>query len=1090
MNRFSVKIEKIQKKWAYLLLLPMFFLSVGLNAQNLTVKGKVIDAEGNGLPGTAIVVQGTSLGTVTNDEGDYLLSNVPKGSVLEFILQGYITQEIKVAEKTDINVILLEESTSLDEIAIVAFGTQKKESVLASISTVKPSELKVPSSNLTTAFAGRIAGLISYQTSGEPGADNAQFFIRGVTSFGTGKVDPLILIDGVEMTTDDLARLTTDDIRSFSIMKDANATALYGARGANGVIMVTTKEGREGKTRIQFRAEGSFSAPTRMIDVADPLTWMKLNNEAVNTRSLSSLNEYGVTYFSQEEIWAREQILAGNPGNLDVRRYPMVDWTNMLFKDQTFNHRYNLNVSGGGTVARYYVAASFNRDNGIINMDERNNFNNNIAINKYALRSNININLSKTTELIARLNAAFDDYTGPLDNGTDLFNKSRNASPVRFLPYYEPDEANQLAKNILFGNDFNDRINNKWHLNPYAEMVKGYRSEYRSSISSQFELKQDLKFITEGLNARGLISINRYSKLEGKRSYDPSYYNLNEYYPDEYILTFLNADADPKNYLSQVKTTPNVDQTMYLETAVDYSREFAKKHAVSGLLVFQLRDYVNTAAATQDNVQLALPRRNIGLSGRVTYGYDSRYFIEANFGYNGSERFDKKERFGFFPSVGVGYIISNEKFFEPVKKVVSLLKLKATYGMVGNDQIGDENDRFYYLSDMNMNVAGNKYQSYRFGQGNLSKDPGNSIEFTRYADPYITWEISRKTNLGLELKLWNALEIQADYGYEYRSNILQTRVIPTTMGLSGSVSPKANIGEASTKSFELMVDYSKSFTKDIWAVLRGTFTYATSQFEVYEEMNYLNGPRRAHVGNKISQRYGYIAERLFTDDDEVANSPSQTALGGAIAGDIKYKDINGDYVIDRNDKVPIGYPKTPEINYGFGLSAGYKNVDFSCFFTGQARSSFWIDAKATSPFINDAGSDFTGSRAMLQYWADSHWDETNRNIYALWPRLSPDHITNNGSGDGVKTDGSGESEILNTWFMRSGDFLRLKSVELGYTLPKKWSESIKLQNIRIYASGTNLFVISKFKMWDPEMGGSGLGYPLQRVINFGVNIDF
>jgi TonB-linked SusC/RagA family outer membrane protein len=1085
MNKIIIKIEMMKKQWAITnLLLLMIFLSVGATAQDISIRGKILDPDGNILPGTAITVKGTSVGAMTNDEGDYTLSNVPVGSTLVIQLVGFVSQEIKVeGGKTVYNVILLEESVSLDEVTVVAFSTQKKESVMASITTVKPSELKVPSSNLTTAFAGRIAGLISYQLSGEPGQDNAQFFIRGVTSFGTGKKDPLILIDGVEMTTDDLARLTTDDIKSFSVMKDANATALYGARGANGVIMVTTKEGKEGKTKIEFRAEGSFSAPTQMIDVADPLTYMKLNNEAVRTRSLSSINQYGVMFYSQEEIWARER-------GLDPERYPMVDWTNMLFKNNTFNHRYNLNVSGGGTVARYYVAASFAKDNGIINMYERNNFNNNIAINKYALRSNININLSKTTELIARLNAAFDDYSGPLDGGSDLFNKARNANPVKFLPYYRPDESNQLSKHILFGNDYYDRIDGKWHLNPYAEMVKGYKTEDRSSMSSQFELKQDFGFITEGLTGRAMFNINRYSKLESKRSYDPHYYMIDPYYPDDYVLWFLNADKDPKTYLSQIKTEPKIDQTTYFESAIQYSHDFATKHAVSGLLVFQLRDYENTAAATEENLQLALPRRNIGLSGRATYGYDSRYFVEFNFGYNGSERFHASERFGFFPSVGAGYLVSNEKFMEPLKKVVSKLKLKATYGLVGNEQIGDDNDRFFYLSDMNMNVDAAKYQAYRFGQQGINGEPGASVEFKRYADPYITWEISRKTNLGIELNLWNSLEIQVDYATNYVSNILQSRVIPSSMGLTGGLTPKANIGESSGKSLEVMVDYSKSFGKDFWTVFRGTFTYASNIYEVYEEMNYLTGPRRSHIGQKISQRYGYIAERLFLDDDEVANSPSQIALGGAMAGDIKYKDINGDYVIDRNDKVPIGHPFTPEINYGFGLSVGYKNIDFSCFFSGQAQSSFWIDAKATSPFINDIGDDYTGSRAMLQYWADSYWNETSRDIYALWPRLSPEHIANNGSGAGKDHDGSGEEELLNTWFMRSGDFLRLKSMEIGYTFPKKWVEAINLQNIRLYASGTNLFIVSKFKMWDPEMGSNGLAYPLQRVINFGVKLDF
>jgi TonB-linked SusC/RagA family outer membrane protein len=608
-------------------------------------------------------------------------------------------------------------------------------------------------------------------------------------------------------------------------------------------------------------------------------------------------------------------------------------------------------------------------------------------------------------------------------------------------------------------------------------------------------VKQNFNFITEGLTARLLFNVNRFSKLVGKRSYSPSYYNLNLYNydpqkPETYQLTYLNESANPDPSLQQIKSTPDVSQSMYVETAVNYGRTFAKKHDISGLLVATMRDAEDNAVATQEDVQLSLPHRNLGLAGRLSYGYDLRYFVEFNFGYNGSERFDKKERFGFFPSMGLGYIVSNEKFMEPFKNVLSKLKLKATYGIVGNDEIGDSKDRFYYLSSMG-NVGGDKYRTYRFGSGYLTANPGVGVEFLRYADPYITWEISKKTNLGIELNLWNSLEIQVDYATETRSNILQQRVIPSTMGLTSSVTPKANIGQASGKSFEVMVDYSKSFTKDFWTVFRGTFTYASSIYDIYEEMTYANGPRRSHVGQKLSQKYGYIAERLFLDEDEVANSPSQIDLGGAMAGDLKYKDINGDYVIDNNDKVPIGYPTVPEINYGFGLSVGYKNIDFSCFFQGSARSSFWIDAKATSPFINDMGGDVTASRAMLQYWADDYWNETSRNIYALWPRLANYAVGNNGSGWGEKDDGSGTGgSLLNTWFMRSGDFLRLKSLELGYTLPRRWVESIKMQNIRLYASGTNLFVISKFKLWDPEMGSSGLGYPIQRVFNLGINVEF
>jgi TonB-linked SusC/RagA family outer membrane protein len=410
---------------------------------------------------------------------------------------------------------------------------------------------------------------------------------------------------------------------------------------------------------------------------------------------------------------------------------------------------------------------------------------------------------------------------------------------------------------------------------------------------------------------------------------------------------------------------------------------------------------------------------------------------------------------------------------EPLKKTVSKLKLKATYGLVGNDAIGSA--RFFYLSKVNMD-DGNR--GFRFGtefnyggSGN-----GNGVSIGRYPDPNITWEISRKTNYGLELNLWNALEIQLDYFRENRSKILQQRsYIPSLMGLQGDA-PSSNVGKANGSGIDLSVDYNKSFTKNLWAVIRGNFTYAASKYEVYDEPDYTDTPWRRHDGQKISQQWGYIAERLFLDENEVLSSPPQFGVGSYGAGDIKYKDINGDLKIDDNDQVPIGFPTTPEIIYGFGVSLGYMNLDFSCFFQGSARSSFWINPGNTSPFVGGGVSGFTTNRAMLQYWVDSHWSEDNRDIHALWPRLSEETIDNN--------------QKTSTWFMRDGSFLRLKTAEIGYSLPKKWISNVKLQSARFYFSGSNLLLFSKFKMWDPEMAGNGLAYPLQRVFNIGLNIEF
>ncbi|MDR3246999.1 MAG: TonB-dependent receptor [Prevotellaceae bacterium] len=1051
-RKISVDIKFIIKTGFLCLFAGLMSLQV--YAQGIRVTGSIVDNSGELLTGINVSIRGTTQGTMTDDKGEYSLTVPSDTTVLIFSSVGYVKQEIKVGSSRVISVILKEEAEDLGEVTVVAFAKQKKESVVASVTTIDTKELKVPSSNLTTAFAGRIAGLISYQRSGEPGKDNAEFFIRGVTTFGTGKANPLILIDGVEMTTEDLSRLTTDDIGSFSIMKDANATALYGARGANGVILVTTKEGREGKAKVSLRIESSYSAPTETMKYADPVTYMRLHNEAVQTRTPMALLPY-----TSSKIYYTEQ--GDNP-----LYYPAIDWQEVLFNDHTFNQRYNMSVNGGGAIARYYISAAYSKDNGIIKMDKRQNFNNNISINRYILRSNVNVNITKTTEAIVRLHGAFDDYSGPLDGGTDLYNKAMNANPVNFQPYYPADDAHRYANYILFGSGINGN-----DLNPYAEMLKGYKTTDRSNMMAQFEVKQDLKFITEGLSARAMFNVDRYANISMSKSYKPFFFYLAPLtgMNDQYILNPLNPDSGT-DYLVAEPSGREITSTMYFEAALQYNRKF-EKHSVSGLVVYTLREYLNGNAV---NLEESLPYRNLGLAGRLTYSYDSRYFIEGNFGYNGSERFAKSERFGFFPSVGAGWIVTNEKFMKPFEKTLTKLKLKATYGLVGNDAIGD--GRFFYLADVNMNDGNRGYTlGTEFGYHGTSSD-GTGISIRRYSDPLITWEISRKTNLGVELNFWNELEIQVDYFRENRSKILQERsFIPTLMGLQGEA-PSSNVGKANGAGVDISVDYSKTFNKDIWAVLRGNFTYASSKYEVFEEPDYLDTPWRQHKGQKISQTFGYVAERLFLDENEVQSSPLQFGEYGA--GDIKYKDINGDMKIDENDQVPIGFPTTPEIIYGFGISAGYKNIDFSAFFQGSARSSFWIDPEATAPFVGNG----TTNRAMLQYWADDHWTEDSKNIRAIWPRLSEYDIPNNS----LNTDGKHYS----TWFMRDGSFLRLKTMEIGYTLPKAWVERVKLQNARFYVSGSNLLVFSKFKMWDPEMAGNGLAYPLQRVFNLGLNIDF
>ena len=1015
------------------------------------------------LPGATVASKSDpGHGTVTDENGKYLIK-APANGTLIITSVGYKEEEIDIKGESVVNVLLKSSNNSLEEVAVVAYGTQKKTTMVGAVTTINPKELKGPTSNLTTMLAGRLSGVISYQRSGEPGKDNAGFFIRGITTFGTGKVDPLILIDGIESSSTDLARLQPDDISGFSILKDATASSLYGARGANGVVLVTTKSGVDGKTKFNIRAENSLSSNTRNFKFADNITYMTLANEAVLTRNALEKIPY-----SQSKI---DHTAAGD----DPYLYPNNNWIKQLIKDYTNNQRFDMNVTGGGKIAQYYIAGTYNIDNGVLKVDKINNFNSNIKLRSYSIRSNVNINLTPTTLAIVRTYGQFDDYIGPVGGGASFFSQAVWANPVKFAPVYPAGYAPGLT-HPLFGNAYRPDVTNPmpstgWNLynNPYAGMASGYQQYNTSNLQAQIELKQDLAFITPGLAARVMAYTQRYSYFDVTRQYTPFYYELTyDLQTKEPKLTSLNTNGT--EYLSYSEGAKTVNTTAYLEAAINYNRQIGKKHNVSGMLITLFRNYL---AANSGSLQLSLPHRNNGVSGRFTYAYDNRYMAEFNFGYNGSERFAKNHRFGFFPSVGVAWNVSNEKFMEPLS-FISKLKLRGTYGLVGNDQIGKDDERFFYLSDVNMNNGG---RGYTFGETYSSYSTGISVN--RYENYDITWERSYKTNIGLELGLWNALNIQVDLYREHRNNILMTRgTIPSMMGLSTTI--QANVGEAEGKGVDLSVDYTYTMGKHAWLQARGTFTYATSKLLVNEEPNYPEAYRR-RIGQPLSQAYGYIAERLFIDDYEVNYSPTQnfyqdnTAENGKYrvrGGDIKYRDVNRDGQITDADMVPIGLPTTPEITYGFGVSFGYRKWDISCYFQGSARSSFFIDPYSMSPFVLNGA----GQHGLLAAIATDYWSESNRNPYAFWPRLSNYFVNNN-----IQTS---------NWWMRSGDFLRLKTAELGYTFPKSLLSRLHFSNTRIYANAFNLFVISKFKMWDPEMGGNGLGYPVQRVYNIGVNLGF
>lgn len=1032
--------------------LALILSTVAAVAQTKTVKGVIYEEEtGEPMPGATVSVEGSTRGVMTDLDGSFELTGVKPTDKLKFECLGKETQVLQVGTMTNFVVKLKNAANELDEVTVVAFGKQRKESVIGSISTVDVKTLKVPSSNLTTALAGNVAGVIAYQRTGEPGQDNADFFVRGITTFGAN-TSPLILIDNIELTSTDLARLQPDDIESFSIMKDATATALYGARGANGVIFVTTKRGQEGPAKIFARVETSISAPTDVVELADPVTYMKSYNEAISTRD--PLGELMYTYDKIEQT--------GKPG-ANRLIYPANDWYDMLFKDFATSYRANVSARGGGKVATYYVSGAYTEDTGVLKVDKRNSFNNNIDDKNYTLRSNVDINVTPTTKLAVRLTGNFRDYQGPLNGGSDVYRQIMHSDPVLFPAYYPVDDEHVGIQHIMFGN-YEDGS----YINPYANLVKGYKNYQRSQMIAAVQLEQDLKFITKGLSFMTLFNLTRLSEFTVNRQFNPYWYRLDRYdsYTGEYHVNRINENGT--DYLTYSESGKTVRNTMYSETRLNYNRSFGK-HDVTGLLVFTASE---SLTANAGSLQLSLPSRNAGLSGRFTYGYDKRYFIEYNFGYNGSERFHKSHRWGFFPSAGLAWMMSNEKWFKPLTKVVSNLKLRYSYGLVGNDNIGSSSNRFYYLSEMSMNNSG---LGASFGETrNVSY---NGIGVVRYANEAITWEKSYKSNYALELGLFKKLDIIAEYFTEHRTDIFMQRAdIPNTMGLQAAV--YGNIGQARSKGIDIQADYKQAWASGLWASARANFTYSTGKYDVYEEPTYPESYRQ-HAGRSIRQTWGYIAERLFIDDEDAANSPSQAAFGSQYGGgDIKYTDVNGDGVITNADMVPIGYPTSPEIIYGFGVSLGHKGFDVSVFFQGLGRESFWIDAtSAYSTKYNKYGTaPFVNNGQLLKAYSDSHWSEDNRDIYALYPRYSAYENHNNTQ--------------VSTWWMRDGSFVRLKQMEFGYTLPQKLTNKIHIDNLRVYFQGNNLLCWSKFKLWDPELAGEGFNYPIQRTFNIGVNVTF
>lgn len=1004
----------------------------------LTLSGTVISsADNQPIVGANIFVEGTTIGTTSDIHGNYTLSVPPATKTVTVSFLGYDTKKIAVKDIHLFKLVTLADaSNKLEDVVVVGFGVQKKESLVGAVQSVKPSDLQTSSSNLSTSFSGKIAGVIAVQKSGEPGADGASFWIRGISTFGSGQ-SPLLILDGVEITNQMLNNIPPETIESFSVLKDATATALYGSRGANGVMIITTKSGRDSeKMAINLRAEFGASAPTRVPEVADGITYMETFNKARTTRGEQP-------YYSKEKIM-------GTKLGLDPYVYPNVDWYDMLFKDCTFNQNFNFNMTGGAKKIDYFLNASVYNENGIMRKPEASKFDTNINAQKYLFQANVSADATKTTRVSLKMNTQLHYRHAPIQSVSDLFAYAMTGMPCEF-PATLPGESSDTF--VRFGT--NNAWNGGFFTNPYAQLCRGYGDQFRGHFTSALTVNQNLDFITKGLSATGMATFYNRVYSAVYRSFTPFMYQLTDYNIDEagnYSYT-SNSTNTGTTYLGTTRGKDGYRELAF-QAKIDYSRTFGK-HDVGATIVYLQKERNMNISDEQEYA--ALPYRQQGLAGRVTYGFDKRYLFEANFGYNGSENFAAGKRFGFFPSVALGWVISNEPFWKGIKEKVNLFKIRASYGLVGNDVISKEYaDRFPYLTTVDM---GQGYDVYIGNNFERKYGPILSV----YGNPNATWEESRKLDIGVEIGLFDSLNIIFDWFKEKRSGIFMQRTsLPSSFGMSG-ITPWANIGKVDNSGVDISVDYNKAFSKDLILSLRGTFTYAHNEIVEMDEPKY-KWAYQYKAGHPINSIQCLIADGLFRDEEDIANSPSQDIYATTYPirpGDVKYRDLNGDKIIDDNDMCWTGNPTVPEIIYGFGFSLKYKGFDCSAFFQGQGKVS--IIMYNYHPFATAA----TPGSGLMQWIADEHWSEDDPNPKALYPRLSPLWNNNNTKSS--------------TLYVRNGKMLRLKTAEIGYTY----------KTMRVYVSGTNLLTFAPFKYWDPEKGsGNGLGYPLQRTYNLGFQFNF
>ena len=1017
------------------------------------ISGRVTDIKGEPLIGVNVTVDGDANGSITNMDGLYEIFVTKKSVVLKFTYIGFKTSEIRTNASTNIYDVTLEEQVNeLEETVIVGYGTQRKMSNIGAQSSMKMEDIKTPSASLTTTLAGRLAGVVAVQRTGEPGKDAADIWIRGISTPNTSS--PLVLVDGVERSFNDI---DPEDIESLTTLKDASATAVYGVRGANGVILIKTKPGKVGKPTVSADYYESFTRFTKMVDLADGITYMNAANEAMRNDGIA-------TKYTEDQI---RNTIAGK----DPYLYPNVDWLKEIFNDWGHNRRVNVNVRGGSEKVAYYASVSYFNETGMTVTDKNiDTYDSKMKYSRYNFTTNLNIDVTPTTKVEIGAQGYLGEGNYPAISSADLYNAAMSISPVEYPKmFFVNGEA------FVPGTSTNNNFNN-----PYSQATRrGYDNLTKNQIYSNLRVTQDLDMLTKGLKLTAMYAFDVYNEIHVHQDRAESTYNfLDTSVPyDMNGQPILQRIYEGSNVLSYTQETSGNKKT-YLEASLNYDRTFNDDHRVSALFLFNQQSKLLYPKGTLED---AIPYRMMGIAGRATYSWKDRYFAEFNIGYNGAENFSPKHRFGTFPAFGVGWVVSNEKFWQPLSKAVSFLKIRYTDGKVGNSEVSDR--RFMYLDQMKENGD----YGYKFGP-NGTKWSG--YETVNMAVDLI-WEESRKQDLGIDLKLFNDdLSIVFDLFKERRENILLKREhsIPSFLGYNTSA-PYGNIGIIENKGFDGTIEYNKRINKDWVIALRGNVTFNKDKWiqgelpeQKYEWMN--------QYGHNINGVKGYVAEGLFTqaEIDDMARweslsdankaitpKPFASQFGTVKAGDIKYKDLNNDGQIDAYDQTYISRGDVPTTVYGFGFTVGWKDLSVGMMFQGVAGAERVLNGSSVNPFNGGGGS------GNLYSNIGDRWTEENPDQNAFYPRLSY----------GSETTSNINNFQKSTWWVRNMNFLRLKTLQISYNLPKPWVNKVHLKNAAVYVMGTNLFTLSRFKLWDPELNtDNGASYPNTTSYSVGINFTF